>query len=328
LTRLAAALLAAAALTAARAALALAAAVSAPAAAVSAPATAVSAPAAAPAAALVAPGAPAHARIVGVTLDDLGNLDAEIASLRALPVHPWVRVVLNVNRAHVTSVGGYRVGVERLSRVSSVMGELVDSSELRAVSVAEVRSRTASYVRSLSRWVSVWEVGNEVNGNWTGASSVVARKVLAAYDIVHAAGDRAALTLYDNQRCGDGPGELAPSAWSRRYLPSRVRTGMAYVWISYYEAQCRAIRPSVGDLTRLFSGLHRLFPHARVGFGEVGMPHPATARTRSAAVSLIDHYYRLRIPLSYFVGGDFWWYYAEDMVPRSKYLWGTLASAL
>lgn len=144
---------------------------------------------------------------------------------------------------------------------------------------------------------------------------------------MHRLRGRTALTLYENEGCGDGPRELSPVAWAERYVPVRVRSGLDDVLLSYYEPQCEGRRPSPGEWTRR-SALRRLFPRARVGFGEIGLPKAATPSTRATAASIIAYYYGLRIALPYFVGGGFYWYFAEDMVPRSgSPLWAALARA-
>jgi hypothetical protein len=279
--------------------------------------------------ACAAPGASAAARprVVGVTVDDLSRLPAVLDSLRALPRRPWVRVVFDVS-GRQADPSPYVRAVPQVAAVGPVLGELVDSSDLRWMTVAQVAARTVAYVRALRSSVAMWEVGNEVNGDWTGAPADVARKVQAAYDAVHRLGSRTALTLYENERCGDGPAELSPVAWAERYVSARVRAGLDEVLLSYYEPQCAGQRPGPAEWTRRFAALHRLFPRARLGFGEIGMPEPATPSTRSAATSIISYYYRLRIALSYYVGGGFYWHFAEDMVPRrSSPLWAALARA-
>jgi hypothetical protein len=111
-------------------------------------------------------------------------------------------------------------------------------------------------------------------------------------------------------------------------VPSAVRNGLDYVFLSYYEDDCKGIRPGRAAWTRYFEQLHALYPHARLGFGEIGMNAPATSRTIRRAASLMRYYYGLPIRLPYFVGGYFWWYYAEDCVPHaSRPLWSVMRSA-
>jgi hypothetical protein len=205
------------------------------------------------------------------------------------------------------------------------MGELLDSSDEKKISVGAYNMRVRSYLRTLGRDIGIWEIGNEVNGNWLGPYRTVSRKLIAAYEDVRDAHGRTALTLYYNVGCGDGRSELGPLAFSRRYVPSSVRRGLSYVLLSYYEDDCHGRRPGPAVWTRYFRELHVLYPHARLGFGEIGQNNPANGKTLAAARSLIRYYYGLRITLRYYVGGYFWWYYAEDCLPFAhKPLWRTL----
>ena len=121
--------------------------------------------------------------------------------------------------------GYYATPVARIAGVGQVMGELLDSSDEQAISTAAMRQRAESYVQALGGDVAIWEVGNEVNGNWTGDPATVAEKLDAAYEVVSAAGGRTALTLYENdfgpEHCGDGEAEPTPLQYARRYVPPR-----------------------------------------------------------------------------------------------------------
>jgi hypothetical protein len=179
-----------------------------------------------------------------------------------------------------------------------------------------------AYLAVFGNEIDLWEIGNEVNGNWTGRYPTVAKKLTDAYREVKAAHMRTALTLYYNARCGDGTAELSPLAFSRRYVPQAVRNGLTHVFLSYYEGDCHGRRPTVRTWQNYFRKLHALYPHALVGFGEIGLGSPVTRHTIAAARSLISYYYGLRIRLPYYAGGYFWWYYAEDCLPYArKPLW-------
>lgn len=260
--------------------------------------------------------------LYGVTVDDVTNADQIAASLRRLPEKPTTRLYFDVSNPP----GYYAAAIRKLRGVSYLMGELLDSSQESLISVAAYRARVKAYLAAFGGAVDIWEIGNEVNGNWTGPYPVVEAKLEAAYTEVAARHLRSALTLYYNSGCGDGPDELSPLAFSRRYVPAEVRAGLSYVFLSYYEDDCGGIRPSAEDWTRYFRSLHAVYPHARLGFGEIGLANPVTAPTTAAARSLIRHYYGLSVPLPYFAGGYFWWYYAEDCVPHAKPLWSALSA--
>lgn len=262
--------------------------------------------------------------LYGVTVDDISGLRRIVTSLRHLPERPTVRVYFDASEP----ARYYAAAVRELHPVSYVMGELLDSADETRISTAEFKQRVKSYLSALGGQVDLWEIGNEVNGDWTGPYSTVSAKLAAAYQEVHAAGGRTALTLYYNVGCGDGPAELSPLAFSRRYVPRAVRGGLDYVFLSYYEDDCSGIRPALAAWTGYFERLHALYPHARLGFGEIGMNSAAASRATGAAKSLMRHYYGLPIHLPYFAGGYFWWYYTEDCAPYTgKSLWPAMRSA-
>jgi hypothetical protein len=262
--------------------------------------------------------------LYGVTVDDVANLSQIVASSQALGHMPITRIYFNVREPATY----YAAAVKAIWPASYVMGELLDSSDSRRISVTSYNKRVKSYVSLLGNSVDVWEIGNEVNGNWTGRYSKVEAKLTDAYDDVASAGKRTALTLYYNIGCGDGPKELDPITFSQKYVPAAVRTGLDYVLLSYYEADCGGIRPSPAAWTAYFARLHVLYPNALLGFGEIGMNEPATTATTGTARSLMDYYYGLDIDLPYYVGGYFWWYYDEDCLPfTTKPLSATLQSA-
>ena len=259
--------------------------------------------------------------LYGVTADDVGHLGELVASARHLPETPTTRIYFQVSEPP----GYYATAIRRLRPVSYLMGELLDSSDETHISVAAYRRRVRSYLAAFRNEVDLWEIGNEVNGNWTGRYATVEKKLTVAYNAVSDAKRRTALTLYYNARCGDGKGELGPLAFSRRYVPRAVRNGLTYVFISYYERNCHGIRPGVRTWREFFRKLHALYPRARLGFGEIGLSRPVSQRTIAAARSQIRYYYGLRIRLPYYAGGYFWWYYAEDCLPYSgKPLWSAL----
>jgi hypothetical protein len=259
--------------------------------------------------------------LYGTTVDDVAHLRQIVDSLRHLPRMPTTRIYFDVNEP----AKYYKYPVSQLRPVSYLMGELLDSADETRITTAAYNARVKSYVAAFKNQIDLWEIGNEVNGNWTGPYPTVETKLTTAYDDVATAHQRTALTLYYNVGCGDGPAELDPIAFSRVYVPSTVRNGLSLVLLSYYEDNCNGIRPSAGTWKRYFTKLHALYPHALLGFGEVGMNSPVTARALGKAESLVRYYYGLGIKLPYYVGGYFWWYFYEDCLPyQSKPLWATL----
>lgn len=259
-----------------------------------------------------------------MTVTDTVRLGRTLDAIRHLSRPVTVRLVLDPG-----PLGRYRRPARRLARTGRVMAEPVDSSGMSRLGVRRYRQRFRTAIRLLGRSVDAWEVGNEVNGSWTGPRRRVADKVRAALRLVRSHGGRSALTLYYNRGCRSRPSELDPLAWSRRMLTARIRSRLDFVYLSYYETECENRRPTGVEWRHQFRRLHRLYPKARLGFGETGLPRPATTATVPLARSIINRYYRMDIHLPYFTGGGFWWYFVQDMTPwQTSPLFRTLRRAI
>ncbi len=275
----------------------------------------------------LAPPAAANTPLFGVTVDRVPHPDRIAAALARLPERPTTRIYFDVHEP----AGYYATAVHEIGAVSGVMGELLDSSDERRIATAQLDARVRSYLEELGGSVGIWEVGNEVNGNWTGPYEEVAAKLDVAYEDVHAAGGSTALTLYENafgpEHCGDGEGELTPLQFSERYVPASVAAGLDYVLLSYYPTQCGGRMPTSLEVAVQLEALHALYPHALLGFGEVGLPHSATRRTLQQAQAIMSWAYSLNPGLPYYAGGYFWWYGYEDALKPKAKLAGSLPAA-
>lgn len=248
--------------------------------------------------------------VLGVTLTDVAPLDTISEALSSLSHKPTVRVVFDVQRRAITYVPALR----SIAAVSFVMGEVVDSVVVDSLSTDAYATRTSEYLDELGDVVDIWEIGNEVNGEWLGPTDKVQAKIVAAYRLVRERGKRSALTLYYNQGCVQKP-EHELFTWAANNIPADMRAGLDYVWVSYYAQRCHSAEP---DWKSVFTRLREQFPHARLGFGGVG-----TTEAEDKA-ELVRHFYRLNVPVSGFVGGYFWWYFREDMLPSGAPLWNVL----
>lgn len=176
--------------------------------------------------------------------------------------------------------------------------------------------------------VDVWEIGNEINGEWVCAKNAskctsaqtqaVVDRIQGAYDVVRQSGGKTALTLYFNDGCWASP-ENEMFTWAQKNVPQALKQGLDYVYVSYYEDDCNGLQP---DWNAVFSKLATMFPNSYVGFGECG----TTQSSRKAAY--VKRYYSTTINDPRYVGGYFWWYFAEDMVPRTQPLWGVLNNTI
>lgn len=267
---------------------------------------------------------PATEWLYGVTVDDVSRLSTIVSSLSVLPHRATTRIVFDEGQ-HPSA---YAEAVPAIHAVSGVMGEILDSYYVPTVSVAGYLARTNEYLAAFGDTVDIWEIGNEINGEWldttTGGVADVVAKMAGAYDIVHGAGKRTALTLYG---CDDANRAHDMLAWAAANVPDRMRTGLDYVLVSFYEGDCGVSPP---DWPATFHQLRLLFPNARLGFGEVGAVDAQGNRIPDPAIAgpYLERYYRMQIDEPGYIGGHFWWYYVEDMLPVSSSMYMILSDAI
>ncbi len=281
------------------------------------------APAARPASARPAMGN-VPAPIYGVTIDSVDDVPATVTALRKLSRKPTVRIVFDQGM----HPADYQEAVEQIHKVAYVLGQPADSSCVKHYTLEQYQVLFREYLAAFGGIVDLWEVGNEVNGNWLGPPADVSAKVSAAYDIVKAAGKKTVLTLVYNegQGCAASPPECAEAAqyemytWVRTHVPLRMRRGVDYVLFSYYPANSPDFKP---DWEREFTRIGDLFPDAKLGFGELGIEGSDAQKA-----ALIDEFYPMRIDHPRYIKGMFWWYFRQDMVPHTKPLWGVLDRAI
>lgn len=266
---------------------------------------------------------PAQRPVYGVTLDDTAGssrtrLAAEVHALAALPRRPYVRVVADYG----THPAEYAGALPAIHRVATTILELGDSSEMRGVPPSSYARWVRGFTRRYARDVDVWEIGNEVNGEWVGAPTDELRRVALANDAVRAIGGRTMLTLYYNPGCWDKrPNELFTWLAAHRLPPA-----LDYVTISYYPDDCRGYWPSPAGWQRVFDRLHARFPQALLGFGEAGTT--SDRATQAQRIALWRRYRAVRIRGDRYVGLGLWWSWAEDAVPATKPFWHAFAASL
>jgi len=267
--------------------------------------------------------------IWGVTTDDpTVNTTQQVTALQSLPKRVIVRTVFDPPSGGSPVASDYVSSVTQIAAVADVMGLPVDSSATSGFSLAAINSRIAEYLGALGGLVSIWEIGNEVNGNWLGTG--VMPKLEAMYDAAEAAGKPTALTFYYENPPTPGY-DMIP--WIDANIPPghRMRAGLEYALVSYYEDQNGGHQLTQAEINGLFTALAERFPNAKVGFGEFGWgrsipPSPGGDATRAA---LIQRFYNYRVPtVPRFVGGSFYWHFRQTMVPKTKPDWAVLQTLI
>lgn len=272
----------------------------------------------------------------GLTLESVRPLRPTVRAVRAHHVRPAVRIVFQRGE----SPARYAKAVRRLGSHADLMGEILDSTAVRRTSVRAYRQRTRSYVSRFGNRIDIWEIGNELNGEWLGRPAAINAKVHAAYDVVE--NENATLNLRSAITLNHWPShDCYAYRWERtlrfaRHLPREVRRGVDFTFLSFYETACKPVaHPSVRQFARTFRALKQIFPNARVGMGEIGAQRRSdglsTNPTLAGKKRIAERYYGMQDQLRQrlgprYVGGYFWWYYAQDAVPRHrpKSLWPTI----
>ena len=224
--------------------------------------------------------------------------------------------------------------------VGYVFGQPLDSFYMRCFTPAEHLARFKDYVSTLSQVVDIWEVGNEINGEWlfgdtkdclpkaavsSTSQADVVTKMTEAYDYLKSQGKVTALTLYYNTPDAK-PAANEMFTWADANIPARMKTGIDYVLVSYYELDYGGYKP---DWQSMVSRLAEMFPYSRLGISEFGWSDKKPAD--SIVKDVIQRYYAVHPNVKNWVGGGFYWEFAVDMVPydpASDSLWSTINTAL
>jgi len=230
---------------------------------------------------------PLPAFLNGITLENVLTLnDEQVTALRSVSVPIIVRVVFNRD----VEPEGYKEALARLHSITFLtgkrkiflMGELLDSDFLARYkwdcqeragctfdenptsNFHDYKTRIERYLNVLDRYIDLWEVGNEVNGEWADegcvkdkkdncrskkvhgrrVSIVPARPDITAkkirYAIVEVIRRRkpVALTLIHQPECTTWD-DNSMFDWSRaNLLPILADVKINYLFISYYEDNC------------------------------------------------------------------------------------------
>jgi hypothetical protein len=296
----------------------------------------------------------------GVTVADdydvrtSGYLNLVLPALNDLAVTPSVRLVFALqvdNGTQGASASSYYAAVQQLKASKNIhtggypiiMGQPVDSSYMFCFTRADHAARWKEYIEGLGNLVDFWEVGNEINGNWTyntGADEAahhqtcphgwpggvpnttiqdVANKLTDAFDITKAAGKPAALTLTFCPT--DLPASAQPFTWVDTYVSDKLKKGMDYVLISYYTdaTGCAYGLPQASDWVTWFQGIQERFPNAQVGLGEWGYTSrmtPGVLKQTLYEGYTVNPSASLKNPASW-IGGVFYWEFGLTAIPKT-----------
>ena len=249
----------------------------------------------------------------GVTVDDgwtdnATNRAKLIAALKACPVKPTVRIVMD----KAVQPSSYASLFQAIHGVAYIMACPCDSDYMISyTTVAAYQKRFSDSVAALGPYVDLWEIANEINGEgWLGTDKqFLANKMYAAYTYIHGFGLKTVLTPYEFR---PGDQSMTMEAWLQQYVPQDMKLGVDYVLVSYYEDDNGGYQP---DWNTVFNSLQALFPNSKLGIGECG--NTASNATVQSKIDMANRYYQMPKYLPSYLGGYFWWYWVEDCVVSS-----------
>jgi hypothetical protein len=255
-----------------------------------------------------------HEKIHGITIDNINDIDETAESLKKLYKPPTARIVFDGDKP----ASYYIEAVTKLNDAGFVMGELLDSYNFSNYTIGEYDLRVNEYLAAFDKKIDIWEIANEINGEWLGDKDTVVKKMINAFRIVNSKGKITAVTFYYNSYCYQNE-KNEMFKWINENVPQFMKDSLNYVFVSYYEDDCSGFQP---DWQNIFDSLHLIFPNSKLGIGECGTNFPEKKET------YLRRYYTMEINTPNYIGGYFWWYYKQDCVPYTKQLWKVLNSIL
>lgn len=269
--------------------------------------------------------APEKEKRFGLTVDEVDNVPALVEAVSGFGTRPTLRIVFDAQ----AKPADYAEAIAALSPHADLMGQIVDSTQMSELSAEEITARTQAFVSAFKGQVAIWEVGNEVNGEWVGPSpEAIWAKVAAANAVVKAAGEPSAITFnyWSGPDCYAKPWEVG--ATFAAAAPADLREQVDYTFLSVYETACDPPQhPTAAQLADELTMLGQHFPNAKLGIGEIGaqgtedgLPaDPTTEEKQTIARRYISMDPELTTTLGdRFIGGWFWWYFVDDAVPKDK----------
>jgi hypothetical protein len=119
--------------------------------------------------------------IYGVTSEGVSSVSALSEALERHGRDVTVRIVFQEG----TNPKDYTTRVNTVRQHAYVMGEILDSTGLAGMTTQAYRARAKVFVEQFGDSIDIWEIGNELNGEWVGTPTTINAKVLAAYEVVH-----------------------------------------------------------------------------------------------------------------------------------------------
>lgn len=262
----------------------------------------------------------------GVTVDRINNYVSVTASIADLVQRDagrgYVRVVFDEGVPATTYDG---IVTEMLGSNLVVVGQILDSSAMSGYSLPAFQARVQEYVDHFPQ-IAVWEIGNEVNGEWLGTNTIDKLEYAAAYVKAADPNDLTMLTFYWQMGTAGASGNSL-FQWIADNVTPAFAANVDVVALSAY----------IGDAPlgiahdEVFERLRALFPTQQIAMGELGYWEPGTTRAwwwrsrlrpdTTVRRALARHMYLANLAFDYSLGGVFWWFYYGEMWGKTALWW-------
>jgi hypothetical protein len=254
----------------------------------------------------------------GATVDRLNDYPSVLQSISDLvqnvPNDGYVRIVFDEGQPATTYDG---IVSAALASNLVVMGEILDSSSMKQYPLGQFQARVQEYVDHFPG-ITVWEIGNEVNGEWLGTQVKEKIEYAASYVKSKDPADTTVLTFYWQMGTA-GSAAYSLFQWIDDNVSPALKANVDVVALSVYPGDA----PLGIAHDEVFERLHALFPTQQVAMGELGYWSPGTTRvwwwrseqrpTTTVRRALARQMYLADLSFPYGLGGVFWWFYYDEM---------------
>lgn len=254
---------------------------------------------------------------IGFTVDRREHYKESCDLAASLGGHyAWIRVVFDKGR----KPSDYEKLIKYAkSKHLKILGQPVDSSDSAGYTYKEYLKRFKIFTDRFPQ-IDAWEIGNEVNGSWTGSGMPRKLAETAAY-VRKKTGKLTVLTFF--WQLNTSGKEYALFNWMDAHVPASVRKHIDCVFLSQYQEQA----PVGTAFDQVMTRLGKEFPRAKIGLGELGYWIPgqrywwaySKKHPNSDARRAVCHqFYRAALGYPNSVGGGFWWNFCTQFPTDRK----------
>lgn len=233
--------------------------------------------------------------MIAITLDNPWDYKNIITMLKTLKKRIHVRVVFDLG----VDLREYEIPIKEISKYAFIMGQVCDSFFVKDLSINDYYNRCYQLYNLYDSYVAIWEIGNEVNGDWLGPN--LKEKLDKAKKLFSS--KQKAITLYADE-----------NETYYRFIEENkeLLSEMQYIFISEYPQDNSGHFVDLKKYSKVMSQFNAYW-----GFGECG------TKVKKDKLSYFNYYYKV-VPKAYlkspnFVGGNFWWF-QKDFVKNGPLL--------